>query len=195
MKPTREQLERILIPSVREWYILVILTIGIPILLNFNLILLRLTNGTVLAEPAVQASFTEQIQQFGKGQYLNLASLVIFWTGVGIVAYVVIYSIYSFYSEARSEVVLEGEYVNRGTKQERLRPVLMQVGLVAVVVLLGIVSLNITYPYWLENFGQFVLTIGSQPLDALLKLVISLVGSFVNLYLFKVCIDWIWVLE
>lgn len=195
MKPTREQLERILIPSVREWYILVILTIGIPILLNFNLILLRLTNGTVLAEPAVQASFAEQIQQFGKGQYLNLASLVIFWTGVGIVAYVVIYSIYSFYSEARSEVVLEGEYVNRGTKQERLRPVLMQVGLVAAVVLLGIVSLNITYPYWLESFGQFVLTISTQPLDAILKLLIALVGSFVNLYLFKVCIDWIWVLE
>lgn len=174
---------------------LVILAVGIPILLNFNLILLRVTNGTVLAEPDVQASFAEQIQQFGKAQYLNLATLVLFWTGVGIIAYVVIYSIYSFYSEAKSEMVVEQEYVNRGTKQERLRPVLMQVGLIAAVIVLGIISLNITYPYWLEGFGKFVLNISTQPLSAILSLLVALVGSFVNLYLFKVCIDWIWVLE
>ena len=195
MQLSRDDLKKIFGLTHGQIWLISIIDLAIFLIVHFNLILLKATQGTVLANSDVQESFAEQIGRFTNSPYLNLATLIIFWAGVGLIAYTIIYSIYSVYNEARNEVVVEKEYVNRGDTKKRLRGPIIQAGLLAGIIVLGMLTLKFFYPLWLSLFATFVLTINTSPVGAIAELVGALLGAFVNIYLFKVLISWILVLE
>ncbi|MBI2798485.1 hypothetical protein HYX70_04300 [Candidatus Saccharibacteria bacterium] len=195
MQLSKENLRKIFGLTHGQIWLIVLLDAGIFLLINFNLILLKATQGTVLADTAVQDSFAEQISKFTNSAYINLGTLIVFWAGVGLIAYSVIYSLYSVYNEARNEVVVEKEYVNRGEAKKRLKAPMVQAGLLAAIVVLGMLTLKFFYPIWLSLFATFVLTITSNPFMGMLSLVGAVFGSIINIYLFKILISWIVVLE
>lgn len=171
------------------------IAVGLLIVVNINLIILQATSGTLLAQSAVQDSIAIQLQNWTSFPLLNTATLVVFWISIGLIAYSVIYAIYSVATEAQNEVVVEEEYVNRGQKQNRLKGPAFQLGIVAAMIALGLISLRFLFPYWNGWFENFLVGIRSTPLTSIGWLLASLLGLAINIYAFEVLINWALYLE
>ncbi len=171
------------------------IAVGLLVIININLILLQATSNTILAQSDVQDSIISQLQAWTSSPILNLAILVIFWVCVGLIAYSVIYAIYSLATEAQNEVVVEEEYVNRGETKKRLKGSAYALGLIAAMIILGLISLRILVPLWNSWFENFILGIRSTPITAILYLFASLLGLAINVYLFEILINWSLYLE
>jgi hypothetical protein len=187
--------QAVLKPSVKRVVWTFVIAVILLIIININLIILQATSGTLLAQSAVQDSIAQQLQNWTSAPLLNTATLVVFWVCVGLIAYSVIYAIYSVATEAQNEVVVEEEYVNRGKAEKRLKGPAFQLGLVAALIVLGIISLRFLIPIWNGWFEAFVVGIRTTPLTSIGYLVASLLGLAVNIYMFEVLINWTLYLE
>jgi hypothetical protein len=195
MKLNSADVQAILKPSGRRVAWTFAIAVILLIIININLIILQATSGTLLAQSAVQDSIAEQLQSWTSAPLLNTATLVVFWVCVGLIAYSIIYAIYSIATEAQNEVVVEEEYVNRGKPEKRLKKPAYQLGLIAAMIVLGIISLRFFIPLWNGWFESFVVGIRTMPLLSIGYLLASLVGLAANIYLFEVFINWTLYLE
>ncbi len=185
----------VLKPSVKRIAWTFGIAVGLLVVININLILLQATSNTILAQSDVQDSIISQLQDWTSSPILNLAILVIFWVCVGLIAYSVIYAIYSLATEAQNEVVVEEEYVNRGETKKRLKGSAYALGIIAAMIILGLISLRILVPLWNSWFENFILGLRSTPITAILYLFASLLGLAINVYAFEVLINWSLFLE
>ncbi len=185
----------VLKPSVKRIAWTFGIAVGLLVVININLILLQATSNTILAQSDVQDSIISQLQDWTSSPILNLAILVIFWVCVGLIAYSVIYAIYSLATEAQNEVVVEEEYVNRGETKKRLKGSAYALGIIAAMIILGLISLRILVPLWNSWFENFILGLRSTPITAILYLFASLLGLAINVYAFEVLINWSLYLE
>ncbi len=188
-------IKTILNPSIKRVAWTFGIAVGLLIVININLILLQVTSNTLLAKSDVQDSIISQLQNWTSSPVLNIAILVIFWVCIGLIAYSVIYAIYSLATEAQNEVVVEEEYVNRGESKKRLKGSAYALGIIAAMIVLGIISLRFLVPLWNDWFANFILSIRSAPLSAIMYLLGSLIGLAINIYLFEVLINWSLYLE
>ncbi len=171
------------------------IALALLVIININLIILQATSNTILAQSDVQDSIISQLQSWTSSPILNLAILVIFWVCVGLIAYSVIYAIYSLATEAQNEVVVEEEYVNRGETKKRLKGSAYALGIIAAMIILGLISLRVLVPLWNSWFENFIIGIRSTPIMAILYLFASLLGLAINVYLFEILINWSLYLE
>ena len=111
------------------------------------------------------------------------------------VAYSIIWSVYSFFSEAKSETEVAGDYVNQESKHDKLQRSLVQAGILAGLVALGILSLNLTMPIFIGLWTSGILAIPKDLIIGVLQIAAGLVGMAINLYMFKILIDWIELLD
>lgn len=162
---------------------------------NFSIITLHFTQGTILSQGDVQASFAAQLQAWFSAPILNTITLVVFWIAVGLAAYAVLYWAYNIISEARNEVVVEKEYVNRQKPEEKKRWPIIEVGLLAALVVLAILTLAVLFPIWNSWFISFVFAMPGSLVSAALYLVGAVVGMFVTIYAFKILVSLMLVLE
>lgn len=162
---------------------------------NFSVITLHFTQGTILSQSDVQASFASQLQAWFSAPILNTVTLVIFWIAVGLVAYAVLYWAYNIISEARNEVVVEKEYVNRQKPQDNKRWPIIEIGLLAALVVLAILTLAVLFPIFNSWFISFVFAVPGSLLSAAAYFVGAIVGMFATIYCFKVLVSLMLVLE
>lgn len=196
MRLTKEDYLRILLPTRREIWVICLLVLIVFAIFEFNLIYLRATQDSIFSDTRLQESFDQQITAiFGENQVANTISLVIFWSGVGLVSYSIIWSLYSFFAEARNEVMVHTEYVNRASKKEHLQRSMTQAGILAGMIALGLLSLNVTIPFFIDLWTGGILVIPSEIIVGVLQIVGGFIGLAINFYLFKVLIDWIRILE
>ncbi len=187
--------QAVLKPSIKRIAWTFGIAVALLIILNINLIILQSTSNTILAQSDVQDSIISQLQAWTSSPILNLAILIIFWVCVGLIAYSVIYAIYSLATEAQNEVVVEEEYVNRGETKKRLKGSAYALGIIGGIIILGLLSLRILVPLWNSWFENFILGIRSTPITAILYLLASLIGLGINVYLFEILINWSLYLE
>lgn len=196
MSLTKEDYTKLFLPSRRELWVIVALTLVIFLVFEFNLIYLKIVQGSIFSDPRLQESFDQQITAvFGQNGLANIISLVIFWSGVGLVSYIIIWSVYSFFAEARHEARVQGEYVNRASKKEFAHRSIVQVGILAGIVVLSLLSLNITAPYFIALWTGGILSIPSDVLTGIIQIIAGFIGMAINLYAFKVLIDWVKIVE
>jgi len=187
--------QAVLKPSIKRIAWTFGIAVVLLIILNINLIILQSTSNTILAQSDVQDSIISQLQAWTSSPILNLAILVIFWVCVGLIAYSIIYAIYSLATEAQNEVVVEEEYVNRGETKKRLKGSAYALGIIGGIIILGLLSLRILVPLWNSWFENFILGIRSTPITAILYLLASLIGLGINVYIFEILINWSLYLE
>jgi hypothetical protein len=196
MRLTKQDYLKVLLPTKREIWIVIVLVGIVFLVYEANLIFLKITNNTIFSSPELAQSFGNQIDAFlGDNLIANKATLIIFWAGVGLVAYSIIWSIYSFISEGKSEVVVATEYVNQASRGERITRRLIQTAALVGIIALGLISINLSVPYLVNLWTDGIIFIPKETLYGLLLIVGGFIGLCANFYLFKVFIDWIVVLE
>lgn len=195
MKINSADLQQVLKPSTKRVVWTFAIAVTLLVIVNINLVLLQITSGTLLAQSAVQDSIATQLQDWTSAPLLNTATLVVFWVSIGLIAYSVIYAVYSLATEAQNEVVVEEEYVNRGKKEKRLQGPAVQLGIIAAMIILGIFSLRFFIPIWNGWFEAFVIGIRITPITSVGYLFASLLGLAINIYAFEVLINWALKLE
>jgi hypothetical protein len=114
---------------------------------------------------------------------------------VGLVAYSIIWSVYSFITEAKNETEVVGQYVNQETRHEKLQRTLLQAGILAGIIALGLLSLNVTIPFFVGLWTNAILIIPAELVNGILQILLGFLGMFINFYLFKMLIDWIELLD
>lgn len=109
---------------------------------------------------------------------VNTAVIVVFWSGVGLVAYTVAWAIINAVIEARNEIVVESEYVNKGSAWSRFKEPLFKSAL--IVSLFAWISINSKWflPWLLKDFRNTLVT--GQGTD-LLKLLLPFAALAANL--------------
>jgi hypothetical protein len=196
MKLTKEDYLKVLLPNKKEILILLALVAVVFLTLVFNLIYLKATQNSIFSDTALQQNFRDQIDSFfAENKVANTISLVVFWSGVGLVAYSIIWSVYSFFTEAKNETEVAGEYINQETKHEKLQRTLMQAGILAGIIALGLLSLNVTIPFFIGLWTNGILIIPAEIINGILQILAGFIGMIVNFYLFKMLIDWIELLD
>ncbi|GDX62498.1 hypothetical protein LBMAG34_0320 [Candidatus Saccharibacteria bacterium] len=196
MKLTKEDYLKVLLPNKREILILLALVAVVFLTFEFNLIYLKATQNSIFADTALQQNFRDQIDSFfAENKVANTISLVVFWSGVGLVAYSIIWSVYSFFTEAKNETEVAGGYVNQESKHEKLQRTLMQAGILAGIIALGLLSLNVTIPFFIGLWTNGILIIPAEIINGILQILAGFIGMIVNFYLFKMLIDWIELLD
>ena len=196
MRLTKQDYLRILLPTRKEIWIVLGLVLAVFIAYEANLIYLRITNDTIFATPELAQSFNNQIDAaFAENFIANKASLIVFWAGVGLVAYSIIWSAYSFFAESKNEIEVSTEYVNQASKSEKLQRALTQTGALVGIIVLGLATINITVPYLVGLWTDGIIKIPSEWVYGAGQIVIGFIGLCANFYLFKVLIDWIVALE
>ncbi len=193
---TKQSIARILLPTKREIWIVLVLVLMTFLAFEANLIYFRITQDSIFADSNLKESFESQIDAvFSQNKTANAISLVVFWAGVGLVAYSIIWSIYSFFSEAKGEAEVAVTYKNQATGHQKLIRSLIQAGILAGIIALGLLTLNVTAPYLVDLWTSGILYIPSEWLLGVGQIAGGFVGMCLNFYLFKVLIDWIEVLE
>ncbi len=196
MKLTKEDYLRVLLPTKKEILIILALVFVVFLTFEFNLIYLKATQNSIFSDTALQQNFRDQIDGFfAENKIANTISLVVFWSGVGLVAYSIIWSIYSFFTEAKNETEVAGGYVNQESKHEKLQRTLLQAGILAGLIALGLLSLNVTIPFIISLWTNGILIVNTETLNGILQIVGGFVGMVINFYLFKMLIDWIELLD
>jgi hypothetical protein len=196
MRLTKQDYLRVLLPTKKEILIIIALVLVVFFTFEFNLIYLKITRNSIFSDTSLQQNFQTQIDAaFSENKVANTISLVVFWSGVGLVAYSIIWSVYSFFSEAKNEAEVAGEYVNQETKHEKLQRALVQAGLLAGLVALCLLSLNITIPFFVNQWTFAIVNLPSTILSSILQIVGGVLGLAINFYLFKIIIDWIELLD
>lgn len=196
MKLTKQDYLRVILPNKKEILIILALVAVVFLTFEFNLIYLKATQNSIFSDTALQQNFRDQIDSFfAENKVANTISLVVFWSGVGLVAYSIIWSIYSFFTEAKNETDVAGEYVNQETKHEKLQRTLMQAGILAGIIALGLLSLNVTIPFFIGLWTNGILIIPAEIINGILQILAGFIGMIVNFYLFKMLIDWIELLD
>jgi hypothetical protein len=196
MKLTKEDYLKVLLPNKKEILIMLALVAVVFLTFEFNLIYLKATQNSIFSDTALQQNFRDQIDSFfAENKVANTISLGVFWSGVGLVAYSIIWSVYSFFTEAKNETEVAGEYINQETKHEKLQRTLMQAGILAGIIALGLLSLNVTIPFFIGLWTNGILIIPTEIINGILQILAGFIGMIVNFYLFKMLIDWIELLD
>ncbi len=191
----KDQVKRVFGLSISQIVVIMLFGLGILTVINFSVITLHFTQGTILSKSDVQASFASQLQAWFSAPILNMITLVVFWVAVGLLAYAVLYWVYNIITEARNEVVVEQEYTNRANVEERRKWPIIEIGLLAGLVVLAILTLTVFFPIWNSLFIGAIYDVPSNWLGAALGFAGSVVGMFVTIYAFKALIGLMLILE
>lgn len=184
----KENLQRNFIPSLSKIFFYLFVSIVILILTNFPLIINVLTKTVNVPTEALKAQLSSNLPL--KAIWLNFAAdnkildklvLIIFWAGIGLLVYLTTLAIKNIIIETEDEIKIENTYVNKGNPSSRLKPILFQLGALAIVIFVMILSFMKLYQIWVLEFAKFILFLPS--IVSLEALLISVLGLTINIYL------------
>jgi len=166
--------------------------VGVLLIVFLSVLALTISNRAAIANKftstsdAAKETFSAQLANINENKVINFAVIVITWSGVGLVAYTVIWVGMLILTEARNEIVVETEYVNRGPLANRLKVPLIQIGLLIFALILLALSLNSLFPVWSAFFAEFIWRVPSDYLGAASNFAIAVGGLSLNAYVIKV---------
>lgn len=169
--------------------IMVLLSFALLAMVNISAVVIHFSRNTILSKAEVQSSFADQLKTWFSSPILNTITLVAFWIVVGLMAYAVLYWLYSVITEARNEVIVEKDYVNKQSRKGSKKWPFIELGLLICLASLAIVTMTLLFPIWNSLFLGFVFDMPGEVLSAVLQLVAAMAGMFANVYLFKVLIS------
>lgn len=191
----KDQRKQVFGLDIHQIAVMVLFGLAVLIMVNISAISLHFTRGTILSKSEVQASFADQLRFWFSSPIFNTITLVAFWIIIGLLAYAVLYWVYGVITEAHNEIVVEKDYVNKAPKAERRKWPITELILLIGLASLAIVTLTILFPIWNSWFISFIFDIPDSPLTAVAALVGALAGMFATIYLFKIFINAMLVLE
>lgn len=145
----KQSLKRVLIPTLGQGLGCLGLSTLLLAFLYYDQIFDRIRSGTK-ATNLGQISFASQLSSVTQSPFIHFGVIVAFWSGVGLVAYTIVWSIFNVMIEARNEVVLETEYTNKSAIVDRIKTPLTQLALAAILFTGLLLSARIVIPYWLH---------------------------------------------
>ncbi len=136
--------------------------------INIALVIYRVS-GAMISSDVQSGDYLGILGGLTRIPVASTAVIVIFWSGVGLIAYTIVWAIINAVIEARNEIVVESEYANKGSLFDRLTAPLLKSGfLILLLVLLGLNRWWLV-PMLLRSFHQ---TLSSGKGIALVTLVI-----------------------
>lgn len=173
-----------------------VISLAVFVFFSYNTIINQLFNQSVLSNQTAKNAVLEQVKGLGANKFVNILTIVLFWSAIGLVVYTIIWIAMIILTEARNEVVVETDYVNRGKLKDRVQGPVLQIVIFIILLLFAALSIAVLYPQvWISNFNQFLLAITSGFIPGLGALAIAFIGSMVNLYIGRVLVSTIFALE
>jgi len=195
MNISKIQIKQALSLDFKQIVVMMLFGLSLLVVVNFSLITLHFSRDTIFSESDAQASFANQLQAWFSAPILNTITLIVFWVAVGLLAYAVLFWAYNIFTEARNEVVVEQEYTNRLSNKNGKAWPAIEIGLLAGLVVLAILTLAVLFPLCNSVFITAIFAVPSNLAAAGLNLLAAIVGMFVILYAFKATISLMLVLE
>lgn len=161
----RSSLRNVLVPTVRQAAGCISGSIVLILIIYRNQIWARLTQNS-FNQVLKNVNYGDAFSTLTSSPIVHTGVIVVFWGGVGLVAYTIIWSLINVVIEARNEVVLEATYTNRSNFSERLHAPMLQLGLAAALFVGLFLSAKFALPYWLNlafqaiNTTSMLVTIG-----------------------------------
>lgn len=172
-----------------------IISLAVFVFFSYNTIVNQVFNQSVLSNQTAKNAVLEQVKGLGDNKFVNILTIVLFWSAIGLVVYTIIWIAMIILTEARNEVVVETDYVNRGKLKDRIQRPVLQIVIFIALLLFAALSIAVLYPQiWISNFNQFLLAMPNG-VSALVSLTVAFIGSMINLYLARVLVSAIFDLE
>lgn len=148
------------------------------LLINVTLLVDRLSAEPLPREIISPEDYLGVLGFLTKVPAANTAVIVIFWSGIGLLAYTVVWALINATIEARNEIVVETEYVNKGRLWDRFRAPLLQA--VVSIALFGSVLCVYKFlmPILLKRFSQIVIAADGPQFLALIIPIAVLTAVF-----------------
>jgi hypothetical protein len=150
---------------------------------NYKLLFQRWLSDPTMKSGIMADDYLRQLDKLANFQAAGTAVIVIFWSGVGLAAYTIVWVILNAVIEARNEVVIETEYTNKGLFQQRLKGPLIQAGLALALFVWLILNALYFLPLAVQHFGLFILLGGFSQWP---NLILPLLGLTADLYILSV---------
>lgn len=148
----------LLLPSRLELVVYTVFSAIFYVFINIGRIIDRFASEPLPREIITPEDYLGTLGFITKYPAVNTAVIVIFWSGVGLLAYTIVWALINAFIEARNEIVVETEYVNKGRLIDRLKaPILKSLLLIA---LFGWVVGGYKWlmPIMLRRFGEILVT-------------------------------------
>lgn len=182
-------LKKILIPSYSQILLYTLIAVVILVFVSFGAITDKIKHQAHFNEPVVKQAFETRLSGLNNIPALNIITIVIFWSTIGLIIYTVFWLGITMLTQARNEIVVETDYVNRGSLKDRIKIPLIQLGIFMVVLVVLIITLSVTFPTWIQFFGKFLLAIPADWTAGTTSLLLSVVGAVINIYILKVLVS------
>lgn len=128
-----------------------------------------------------QIHYGDSLSGVTNSPIIHTAVIVAFWSGVGLVAYTIVWSVINVMIEARNEVVLETEYTNKSAFAQRIRTPLLQLALATGLFSGLLLSAKWVFPFWLGLADMGLRAAGTLQLAGLIAA--SALGTGLTIYL------------
>src|SRR3990167_1593314 len=115
-------------PSWLEGIGYLLLNLILLALANIGLIVQKITSDVPIDPTEFQKSISDQIQIVGVNKIVKIATIVIFWSLIGLVVYTIFWIFLNFITGLKNEVVIETDYVNKAKFSQRIKIPLIKFG-------------------------------------------------------------------
>ena len=152
----QQSVRNLIMPSLRQVLLALILSLLIFLALYSNLIFTRFFSHSFLSDSNLHQISLQPISRLSSLRGAGTVTIIVFYSIVGLVVYLIFLGIINVLTEARNEVVIETAYTNRGTVWQRFRkPGLQSLAAIGLFMLLAVTGF-VTVPLWLQLFGFFL---------------------------------------
>jgi len=105
-----------------------------------------------------QIGYGNQLASITSSPIIHTLVIVAFWSGVGLVAYTVVWSLINVAIEAKNELVLETAYTNKSAFAQRVKTPLLQLGLAAGLFIGLLFAAHVIFPFWMRLAASAIST-------------------------------------
>jgi len=158
----KQSFKRVLLPTIGQAVGCLGVAVALIGFLYRQQILQRIQQGSGI-QVFGQLNYGETLASVTNSPIIHTAVIIGFWSGVGLVAYTIVWSIINVMIEARNEVVLETEYTNKSALAQRIRTPLLQLALAAGLFVGLLVGAKWVFPFWLGMANTALRATGALP--------------------------------
>jgi len=174
---------KVLRPSALEIIGYTIFTIGITIATNVQTLVNQITGIVPISDKGFKKSVGSQLSTIGSNALISHLTIILFWGFIGLAAYTIFWLGLNFVISLKNEVVVEADYVNKARFADRIRVPLEQIVIGGTLLIYVGIGLKLLFPLWISLSHIFFHNITIINPQLILQLVVSLVGSWLTLYL------------
>lgn len=159
------------------------ITLGLLLVLNIGAILAQFNRAVPIDRSQFQQSLQHQLSAFSNNRLVNTATIVVFWSIIGLIVYTVFWMILNFATGVKNEVVVEADYVNKAAFSERIRVPVIKAGLGVLGLLYIAACMKVIFPVWVDFSRQFISNLDRLNPQIIMLGIVSLLGTWICVYL------------